>query len=89
MGCLGGKVPVEIGNVMRRRVLCPESTPRSPAGGASSAVSSAQLLPAEAPRPPAARSTETEAPGRRPNIVLIVLDDLDSTVVTSCPNFRI
>ena len=74
---------------MRRRVLCPESTPRSPAGGASSAVSSVHALTSRSATPTvAARSTETEAPGRRPNIVLIVLDDLDSTVVTQLPEFQ-
>ena len=37
---------------------------------------------------PAAQSAETGEPGRRPNIVLIVLDDLDSTVVTQLPEFQ-
>src|SRR4051794_6063238 len=37
---------------------------------------------------PAAQSTETGEPEWRPNIVLIVLDDLDSTVVTQLPEYQ-
>jgi N-acetylglucosamine-6-sulfatase len=41
-----------------------------------------------APPTLASQSAGTEAPGRRPNIVLIVLDDLDSTVVTQLPEYQ-
>jgi N-acetylglucosamine-6-sulfatase len=51
-------------------------------------VLGATLTSRSATSTPAARSTETEAQGRRPNIVLIVLDDLDSTVVTQLPEFQ-
>ena len=48
----------------------------------------AALASRSAPPTLAAQSAETEAPGRRPNIVLIVLDDLDSTVVTQLPEYQ-
>jgi arylsulfatase A-like enzyme len=50
-------------------------------------VLGAALTSRSATPTPAAQSTDTEAL-ERPNIVLIVLDDLDSTVVTQLPEFQ-
>jgi N-acetylglucosamine-6-sulfatase len=51
-------------------------------------VLGAALARRGAPSTLASHSAETEAPGRRPNIILIVLDDLDSTVVTQLPEYQ-